>query len=358
MFRYTLQTADAFGKTQWIEVCASSSSQALALASEQGFSADQSSIVREEAIGFWADIKRKSLPLMVGKISKKDLLRFIKMLGGSLERGRTIKESLEFIGENEDQRAVQHMIFQLLKRMEHPFATQIELFGIYPDLFDDEFLGIVEAGESSSHLGRYLIDYVEEKQQQIALLRLFQTVLFKRLFTLLMVFSVALVVILFVVPQFSHLFGSVLTMPWPLRFLVSISTILQRFAPIFLLISTLVVGVFYYFVRYHSLFRFWWHDFLLRLPLIGKTLKTYYTAQFAYLLSTLLTKHVDLVRAMTIIIRQSHNVCIRSTCEQLLTRMKRGAACFRRFWMSTKSDVIISSLRSFKRQKWVALLRV
>ncbi|MBU1935372.1 type II secretion system F family protein, partial [Patescibacteria group bacterium] len=55
---------------------------------------------------------------------------------------------------------------------------------------------------------------------------------------------------------------------------------------------------------------------------------TYYTAQFAYLLSTLLTKNVDIIRSMEIIIRQNNNVCMQNTYTNIIKCMQGGDDLF------------------------------
>lgn len=328
MYRFTIQTTDAFASTSTVQVRAKTPEEAIQLLKKEGLKAALSDIATANKEGFFTQFLESDLVGNLFRVPKAEILRLIKMMGHSLSRGRSLKLTLDFIGENEDHRGLKKVIEGLQQRMKKPFTSQVELFSSYPHYFDEEFLGIVEAGESSSNLGQYLTDYVEEKKKQMQLTETFRTVLIKRLTTLAMVIVVAIIVVAFVIPQFEALFGENLDIPWAMEVLLRLSDSFQRFGFWIILVFALSIIGFYYALNRFSEFKFWWHHRLLYFPLLGKTLRTYYTAQFAYLLSTLLTKNVDLLKAMNIIIRQSGNVCLQGSYKQLTKDMQGGDDLF------------------------------
>ncbi len=328
MYLFTLTASDAFGNKKRVEVKARTPEEALINLKKEGFRAELSDITDAKKDSILAKLQKIDFTSRLSRIPKKDIFRLIKMIGNSLSRGRTLRSTLEFIGENEDSKALKKVIDQLVERMEKPFTSQVEVFSIFPQYFEEEFLGIIEAGETSSNLGPYLADYVEEKKKQHELSAKFKSVLTKRLFTLLLVFGVAIVVVLFVIPQFKSLFGEEVEIPWAMNVLLVISNFFKKFGIYIIIVLTLIIASFYYLTINSQKIRWWWHDFLLSVPIFGKTLRTYYTAQFSYLLSTLLTKSVDIVKSMRIIIRQSNNVCMERTYRNLVKSMQGGDDLF------------------------------
>jgi len=328
MYIFTIKANDAFGQSRRVEIRAKTPEEALDLLKEEGYHAKIKDIesVRKDS---WLD-KLQQIDWFgrLSQIPRKDILRLIKMVGNSLKRGRTTKESLDFIGENEDSKALKNVITRLKERMEKPFTSQVEVFGIFPKYFDEEFLGIIQAGETSSNIGDYLIEYVDEKKRQMALLQKFRSVLIARSITLLMVIAVAIVVVAFVIPQFKQLFGERMEIPWAMSSLLGLSSFFRNFGIYLIILLTFSIATFYYFVMTNYKMRWWWHNLLLNMPILGKTLRTYYTAQFAYLLATLLTKSVDIITAMNIIIKQSNNVCMQNTFNNLIKSMKSGDGLF------------------------------
>jgi type II secretory pathway component PulF len=328
MFVFTINATDSFGGKKTVEITAQTPEEALKMLKAEGYRAKLDDITGAQRASWLNKLNKIDFLSRFSQVPKKEIFRLIKMIGNSLSRGRTIKSTLEFIGENEDNASLKRVILKLKDRMDQPFASQVEIFKIYPQYFDEEFLGIIQAGETASNLGEYLIDYVEEKKKQMVLTNKFKTVLMSRGVTLFMVICVALIVVVFVIPQFKQLFGAKMAIPWAMGFLLNLSNFFKGPGIFFIIVIIFGISTFVYFVINNSQVRWWWHDLLLNLPVFGKTLRTYYTAQFAYLLSTLLTKNVDIITSMNIIIRQTNNVCLKKTYENIVVSMQGGDDLF------------------------------
>lgn len=328
MYIFTIKASDAFGNKKTLEIKAGSSENAILLLKEEGYHAGLDDILDAKKDSLLSKLESFKLIARFSQVPEKDIQRLIKMIGNSLSRGKTLKSTLEFIGENEDNRALKRVIGQLVENMEKPFSSQVEVFAPFPQYFDEEFLGIIEAGETSSNLGQYLVEYTQEKRKQSQMKAKFKSILMSRVITLLMVLAVAIVVVAFVIPQFKALFGEKLSMPWAMGILMHLSEFLLNYGLYILIILAGVAITVGYLITTNQKIRWWWHDFLLNMPVLGKTLKTYYTAQFAYFLSTLLTKNVDIIKSMNIVIRQTDNVCMVATYKNIITSMQGGDDLF------------------------------
>lgn len=328
MYIFTIKASDAFGNFKLLQIEAQTSTQALSLLKTEGFNAQAEDILTARKKSFFQPLTEFDWQSLFFRIPKKDIHRLIKMIGNALVRGKPLKNTLEFIAENEDVQALKRLVQQLILRMEKPFTSQVEIFASHPKYFDEEFLGIIEAGETSSHLGDYLVDYSQEKRRQEEINRNFSNILMKRIITFLIVLLVGIVVVAFVIPQFQSLFGEALKMPWAMGLMVKASHVIRTYGLPFFIFSIFFLATFTYFIKNHAKARWWWDDLLLHFPLLGRTLKTYYTAQFAYLLSTLLTKNVDIIRAVNIVIKQTNNVCMVATYKSILKAMQAGDDLF------------------------------
>jgi len=328
MYVFTIKASDAFGNKKTLEIKAESSEQAISLLKEEGYHAGISDILDAKKDSLLSKLESLNIVARFSQVPQKDIQRLIKMIGNSLSRGKTLKSTLEFVGENEDIKALKRLIEQLVENMEKPFSSQVEVFAPFPKYFDDEFLGIIEAGETSSNLGQYLVEYTQEKKRQSQMMTNFKSILMSRVVTLLMVTAVAIVVVAFVIPQFKALFGEKLAMPWAMAILMNLSEFLLKYGIYILVVLVAAAITAVYMITTNQKIRWWWHDFLLNMPVLGKTLKTYYTAQFAYFLSTLLTKNVDIIKSMNIVIRQTDNVCMVATYKNIITSMQGGDDLF------------------------------
>lgn len=328
MYIFTIKAADAFGNKKTLEIKAESSEKAISILKDEGYHAQISDILDAKKDSMMNKLASLKIIERLLQVPQKNIQRLIKMIGNSLSRGKTLKTTLEFIVENEDSKALRGLINRLIENLEKPFTSQVEIFEPFPRYFDEEFLGIIEAGETSSNLGEYLVDYTIEKKKQAEMNDSFKGILMRRVLTFIMVLGVAIVVVAFVIPQFKALFGEKLAMPWAMAFLMNLSNFILKYGIYIVIVMTASITTVSYLIVSNQKVRWWWHDFLLNAPIMGKTLKTYYTAQFSYFLSTLLTKNVDIIKAMNIVIKQTTNVCMIATYKSIIKSMQGGDDLF------------------------------
>jgi len=328
MYIFTIKAADAFGNRKTLEIRAESSEKAISILEGEGYHAQNSDIIDAKRDSLMAKLASLKIIERFTRVPQKDVQRLIKMIGNSLSRGKTLKTTLEFIGENEDSKALKGLKDSLIENMEKPFTSQVEVFAPFPKYFDEEFLGIIEAGETSSNLGEYLVEYTKEKKKQAEMNEAFKGILMRRALTFIMVLTVGIVVVAFVIPQFKALFGEKLDMPWAMAILMNLSAFILKYGIYVVVAVTATTITASYLIMTNQKVRWWWHDFLLNAPVMGRTLKTYYTAQFSYFLSTLLTKNVDIIKSMKIVIKQTNNVCMVATYKSIIHSMQGGDDLF------------------------------
>ena len=105
MYIFTVNAVDAFGNKKQVEIKSETVDGAIKILKDEGFRASLKDVAGVRKDSWWSKLKNIDLSSHFSQVPKKSILHLIKMLGSSLKRGRTLKESLEFIGENEDNRA-------------------------------------------------------------------------------------------------------------------------------------------------------------------------------------------------------------------------------------------------------------
>jgi len=110
MFIFTINATDAFGGKKKIEIKAVNPNEAILILKNEGFRAGLDDIVNVRKDSFWAKLQQIDFSGRFSRVPKKDIFRLVKMIGNSLKKGRTLKESLGFIGENEDSKALKRLI--------------------------------------------------------------------------------------------------------------------------------------------------------------------------------------------------------------------------------------------------------
>jgi len=211
----------------------------------------------------------------------------------------------------EDHPALKVLIDKLLKRLHNQFSSYYDIFRDFPEHFDHVFLGIVRAGETTGNLGDNILQYIAEREKMLAQRKLVQEVFWKRGILLLVVLVVAMVIVVFVIPQFAKLLEKGGDLPGLLAFLLGFS----RFLKIYGLTMLFVTGGFATLVGF-----LWKYSYPVRkiidkmsvkIPLLGEIIRTFYTCNYLYFTGTLLLKNVSYLRIMDILIEQTNHIPFR-----------------------------------------------
>ncbi|MCR3852586.1 type II secretion system F family protein [Pseudomonas aeruginosa] len=199
----------------------------------------------------------------------------------------------------------------------------------FPTAFPELYRATVAAGEHAGHLGpvlEQLADYTEQRQQsrqKIQLALLYPVIL--------MVASLAIVGFLlgYVVPDVVRVFiDSGQTLPLLTRVLIGVSDWVKAWGALAFVAAIGGVIGFRYALRKDA-FRERWHGFLLRVPLVGRLVRSTDTARFASTLAILTRSGVPLVEALAIAAEVIANRIIRNEVVKAAQKVREGASLTR-----------------------------
>ncbi|MDU2875512.1 MAG: GspF family T2SS innner membrane protein variant XcpS, partial [Pseudomonas aeruginosa] len=199
----------------------------------------------------------------------------------------------------------------------------------FPTAFPELYRATVAAGEHAGHLGpvlEQLADYTEQRQQsrqKIQLALLYPVIL--------MVASLAIVGFLlgYVVPDVVRVFiDSGQTLPLLTRVLIGVSDWVKAWGALAFVAAIGGVIGFRYTLRKDA-FRERWHGFLLRVPLVGRLVRSTDTARFASTLAILTRSGVPLVEALAIAAEVIANRIIRNEVVKAAQKVREGASLTR-----------------------------
>jgi general secretion pathway protein F len=129
---------------------------------------------------------------------------------------------------------------------------------------------------------------------------------------------------LFVVPKFTAIFQDIgVPLPLPMAILEGFSTFLSRFWWV-VIIALCLVGFYFKRFRESEIGRMKLDRWLLRIPLVGITLRKVEVARFSRSLGTLLHGGVPLLQAMTIVREILGNQSIAAAVDPIRNGIKKG----------------------------------
>lgn len=237
------------------------------------------------------------------KMNSSEMVLFTRQLAIMLGSGITIEESLRGVLEETDKKNIKQVISTLRSsvREGQMFATSLDQF---PKIFNNMYRATVRAGESSGNLDtvlEQLADY-SEKQQNIR--KKLQQATIYPLVMLIVCLGIVSFLLVYVVPQLVSVFSQQhQSLPLVTIIVIGLSDWLQSYGLISLGILALLITYFKWQMRKES-FKVKVDTFMLKLPVIGRTIRIVNTARYARTFGILFSAGLPVLDSM----RASANV--------------------------------------------------
>lgn len=259
------------------------------------------------------------------KMRVTDLALLTRQLATMLRAGTPLDESLQAVAEQSETAKVKRVLLGVRSRVleGHSLAEGLNTF---PNAFPDIYRSTVNAGEQSGHLDRVLENLAEytEKQHEIKQ-KVLQAFIYPAFLTIV---ATAIVVFLMIsiVPKLVGIFEDMeQELPMITKVLIGMSEFLQNYG-IYLGLG-IVAAVF----LLRALFRQenpkrQLHTVLLKLPFIGRFIRSNNTAQFANTLSIMAASGVPILTAMQTAGSVVGNLPMREAIVEATVRVREGAS--------------------------------
>lgn len=258
------------------------------------------------------------------KISHKHITLFTRELLTLLEAGLPLDRALSVLLElSATEPDFNQMIGKILERIKGgaQLSDALEAQG---SMFSRFYLNLIRAGEAGGALEVVLDRLTKYLESSKELKDTVTTAMIYPLILVLMAISSLLLLLTFVVPQFTEMFDSAgKELPLPTQIVVGTADAIQNFwwvaIPIGLLVSSWVK-----YQRSDPVRRLVWDGWMLRLPLFGDLILKFQVASFSRTLATLMSNGVPLLAALSIVKDTLDNRLVGQKLELAVTSLKEG----------------------------------
>ncbi len=260
-----------------------------------------------------------------GKVSTSELALITRQLATLVESGLPLEESLIAVAEQCEKNRIKSMIMGVRTKVTEGYGLS-ESMAEYPKVFNRLYRAMVAAGEKSGHLDKVLnrlADYTEKRQQMRS--QLIQALVYPIIMTVVAVGVIAILltaVVPKIVGQFEHMGEN---LPGTTQFLIASSDFLRDYG---LVLVILVAGLMLLFAQLLKKphFEMAFHQYLLRIPGVGKVARGINTARFARTLSILTASAVPLLESMRISGEVLDNLYIKKQVKASTDKVREGAS--------------------------------
>lgn len=262
-----------------------------------------------------------------GSISAGDLAIITRQMATLLQAGLPLEEALKAVSRQQEKASNKSMMLAIRAKVVegHTLAGSLNEF---PRSFPELYRATVAAGEHSGHLDLVLEQLADYTEARYRTKKKVQGAMIYPLVLTSFAFLIVAGMLTFVVPKIVSVFeDSGQELPVLTRILIGASELLQSWW--WLLIVLMVAAVFgFKRALKNEAFRFRFHAWLLKAPLLGKITRGLDASRVASTLSILSKSGVPLVDAMKISGQVAGNVCIRESVTLGADKLKEGSTLF------------------------------
>lgn len=270
----------------------------------------------------------RSFFMMRRRLNTQDLAMLTYQFSTLLNAGMPVEESLLNLAEQAEKGHIKAIILGVHGKVVEGYSLAKSLEE-YPAAFSKLYCASVAAGEKSGQLGEVLerlANYLErqqEVQQQVQ-----QALIYPALLT---VVSIGIVVFLltYVVPKIVTIFVATgQSLPTLTLVLLSISAAVKSYG-LFVAIILFVIGFVFRQLLKQSRFKRLFHHFLIRIPIIGATIKDVNTSRFARTFGMLFAASVPVLEAMRAANQIVKILPMHEAIEHTIKQVREGVAIHR-----------------------------
>lgn len=288
--------------------------------------------------------------ITIGKAVKdRDLIVFTRMFGAMIRTATPIDQALKILYEQTSNPALKKAIQRLIIDVESG-ENLSESMRNQPAIFDDLFVNLIAAGETSGNLdvllGR-LADLMERSAKIKGKVK--SAMVYPIVLSVVSVGSVVLL-LTFVIPQFLELFeGSGVALPLPTQIVIGASNFLQAYW--MWLLGALVA---FFFIMKRALknpqISKLKDRILLNMKVIGPVIQKGGIARFTRTMSTLIHSGVSLVDSLALTSTTTGNIILTETIQDAQTAVSTGAELHPTFRQSKHFPPLVSGMMSIGEQ--------
>lgn len=259
----------------------------------------------------------------------KELALFTRQLATLIAAGLPLEESLKATAEQSEKQQIKSLILGIRSSVleGHSLSAAMREF---PSAFSELYCGTVAAGEQTGRLDlvlNRLADYTEQRQQMREKVQ--QALIYPALMTM-MSFGIVIFLLIYVVPKIIDVFHTAnQTLPVMTVVLIDISQFVKHYGIYVVIVLSILIISFYRVYSRRPKFKYKVHQWLLKLPMFGNTIKVVNTARFARTFSVLLAAGMPVLEAMRMSAQLVTNVPMRDALLKAAKQVGEGTAIHR-----------------------------
>jgi len=260
------------------------------------------------------------------KVKSKELALFTRQFSVMLDAGLPLVQCLEILGQQQENKAFQKIIFQTRSDVESGM-TLADAMAKHPRVFESLYTNMVAAGETGGILDIILQRLSTYLEKMVKLKGDVKSALIYPIAVVVISIVVISIIMIVVIPAFKNIFEGLLGPGESLPMLTEIVVNLSHFMASYWWLIGLVAGLTVFALKtYYKTDRgnYVLDKLMLKLPILGIILKKIAIARFSRTLSTLLSSGVPILESLEITARTAGNMVVSEAILKVRVGVEQG----------------------------------
>ena len=241
-----------------------------------------------------------SRPSWGSPVPVKDLMILTQQLATLVDSGLTLDDGLSTLVKLSETEKTRSVLADIRKQV-HAGSSFADALAGHPKIFSKLYVNMIRAGEAGGILGEALSRLALFMEKSVELKNSIRSAMVYPAILTLVGGTAVIVLITFVIPQFSKLFEEMgAALPIPTQIMLGLSSLIIDYWPALILGFAGFIAAFNLYLRTNS-GRLKWDGMLLKLPLFGPLIQKIEVSRFSLTLATLLKSGVPILQAMEIV---------------------------------------------------------
>lgn len=234
------------------------------------------------------------------KIKIKEKATFFHLLSVMINAGMPMVRALRSLGSQMEKTPRLQLIIETIADDIEAGTSLSESFLRHPDIFLEQEVGMVQAGEASGRLAKVLDNLATDTEKVYSIKSKVKGAMMYPIVIMSLLVLVVAGMMIFVIPSLKSLFTSTnAELPLLTRVVVGTSDFMvaQKFT---LLLGIVILICFFYLFKKTDIGKYYFDKFKISVPIFGALFQKSYLSRFARSLSNLLDSDISIVRAIEI----------------------------------------------------------
>jgi type IV pilus assembly protein PilC len=267
--------------------------------------------------------KEGGLKSFGSRVSNKDRVIFTRQLATMINAGLPLAQSLNTVEEQTSNKALKQIIGGVVGDV-NGGAALADSFAKYPKVFNQVFIALVRAGETSGTLDKSLERLADQQEHDADMLSKIKGAMVYPMIVLAVIIFVVGFMLVSLVPQVKSLYDDMgKELPMTTNILVGVADFVINFWYIVVAVLVGLVIVFRRWIDTES-GRKAWDSVKLNMPMFSSLFRKLYMARFSRTAETLITSGVPLLEALKICADAVNNAIVKEEILRAVQKVKNG----------------------------------